>query len=481
MDYIQRFKDVLALVEENEFIEDCEELFKETAFEYKHRLSGRFILTNPSEIKKIEGSNICITRKIDGEMRTVFFNGKKAVMYTTGGKMEEGLPCLKGIEEKLRENNIKAAGLVCELNFIKSDRSRSRVSDVIHALATPSLHNLLALTPFDILFLGKTKWDTRPYEETHKKLMELFNDGSNTKKALVLPVQMEKGKTSADIERIYKKWVVEEKAEGLVVHTEQPVIWKIKPLHTIDAAVIGYTTGENGIRDLLFAVMEPSGLYRIFASGSNGLSLEQRKSLALSLAQKKVSSNLIYSDSQGVAFQLVKPEYVFEVSAIDFANTNCLNASFKNFIVAYSEKDGWLLRGKAPGVVTYNLSIVRLREDKQCIEPDIAVHQIQDLCPFPNADTESQIVQLPESTLEERKIFFKRRGRNCYVKKFVLLKTNKEETGRFSKYILHFTDYSSNRKEKMKISVWCSSDKTELQEKMHTIIYKSIRSGWASM
>ena len=114
---------------------------------------------------------------------------------------------------------------------------------------------------------------------------------------LVRPVQMEKGTSSSDIARVYKKWVIKEKAEGLVVHTEQPVIWKIKPLHSIDAAVIGYTSYEKGVRELLFAVMEPSGIYRIFASGSNGLSDKQRKILEVNLSALKVSSNLIYTDS----------------------------------------------------------------------------------------------------------------------------------------------------------------------------------------
>lgn len=34
------------------------------------------------------------------------------------------------------------------------------------------------------------------------------------------------------------------------VHSESPMVWKVKPRHTIDAAVIGYTTGVDGIRDV---------------------------------------------------------------------------------------------------------------------------------------------------------------------------------------------------------------------------------------
>ena len=472
MDLLQRVKDTLAANAEKNFLENSRKLFDETAVEYKHRLSGKFVLTDPSKIADIEGSNICITRKLDGEMRTVYFNGSTSVMFTTGGKEEKDFPCLEVFTKKLKAAGIKCAGFAAELNFVKADKSRSRVSDVIHAVANKELHSSLALSPFDILFIDDSKWQAEHYEKTYEKMVEIFGKEG--------PVQMEKGTSSSDIARVYKKWVIKEKAEGLVVHTEQPVIWKIKPLHSIDAAVIGYTSYEKGVRDLLFAVMEPSGIYRIFASGSNGLSDKQRKILEVNLSALKVSSNLIYTDSQGVAFQMIKPEFVFEVTATDLANTNCLNDSFKNYIVEYSEEKGWNLKGKVPGVATYNLSIVRLREDKKCVEADIALHQLQDLSPFPNAEKNLKPQELADSTIVERKVFYKQSGRRKYVKKYVLLKTNKEKSGLYSKYILHFTDFSSHREEKMKISLWCSSDKTELQEKMEKMIYKSIKSGWVT-
>lgn len=481
MDLIKRLEAVMAAEAEKHFLENSRKLFDETAIEYKHRLSGKFVLTDPLKIAEIEGSNICITRKLDGEMRTVYFDGTTTVMFTTGGKEEKDFPCLEEFTKKLKAAGIKCAGFAAELNFIKPDASRSRVSDVIHAVANEELHGSLALSPFDILFIDDSKWQVEHYEKTYEKMVEIFGGFDRLNHhSLVCPVQMERGTSSSDIAKVYKKWVLKEKAEGLVVHTEQPVIWKIKPLHSIDAAVIGYTSNENGVRDLLFAVMEPSGIYRIFASGSNGLSNKQRKILEVNLSSLTVSSNLIYTDSQGVAFQMIKPEFVFEVTATDFANTNCLNDSFKNYIVEYSKENGWKMRGKVPGVATYNLSIVRLREDKKCVEPDIAVHQLQDLCPFPNAEKKIKPENLSDSTIVDRKVFYKQSGCRKYVKKFVLLKTNKEKTELYSKYILHFTDYSSHREEKMKISVWCSSDKRELQEKMEKMIYRSVKSGWAT-
>ena len=226
MDLLARIQSVLDSTAEAAFLANSRKLFDETAVEYKHRLSGKFVLTNPSQIADIEGSNICITRKLDGEMRTVYFDGKTTVMFTTGGREEKDFPCLEEFTTKMKAAGIKCAGFAAELNFIKPDKSRSRVSDVIHALANEELHASLVLSPFDILFIDDSKWQAEHYEKTYEKLVEIFGPDS--------PVQMEKGKSSSDIARVYKKWVIKEKAEGLVVHTEQPVIWKIKPLHSID-------------------------------------------------------------------------------------------------------------------------------------------------------------------------------------------------------------------------------------------------------
>jgi hypothetical protein len=64
------------------------------------------------------------------------------------------------------------------------------------------------------------------------------------------------------------------------------------------------------------------------------------------------------------------------------------------------------------------------------------------------------------------------------VKKYVILKTNKEHTKKFSPYILHITDYSSGRKDFMKKWIFPSSSKEQLLEIMRDKIKKEIKSGW---
>ena len=172
MNYLERIQKVLDSNAQKDFLQNSKALFSDIAVEYKHRLSGKFVLTNADGIEKIEGRNICITRKLDGEMRTIFFDGETAVMYTTGGKEEKNFPCLKELADKLKAAGVECAGLVGELNFLNEDGKRSRVTDVIHAVANPELQDKLALSPFDILFIDAKKWQVEHYEVTYTKMVE---------------------------------------------------------------------------------------------------------------------------------------------------------------------------------------------------------------------------------------------------------------------------------------------------------------------
>lgn len=118
----------------------------------------------------------------------------------------------------------------------------------------------------------------------------------------VRPVQMRNASSASEVQEIYDEWVVGEGAEGLVVHSEGPIVWKVKPRHTIDAAVIGYTVADRGIRDLMMAVRRPDGLFQMFALGSTGLSDEDRVSLAKRREKTHVESQYVLSDSRGIAY-----------------------------------------------------------------------------------------------------------------------------------------------------------------------------------
>lgn len=478
IDYIKQIQDVLQKNNSDDFKLKGRSLFENLSPEYKHELSGSFVLVDGNKIcESIAGTDICITRKIDGEMRTVFFDGEESFMYTTGGQEEKDFPCLKEISEILKSKGIKNAGIVAELNVISEDAKRTRVTDVIHSLANKSLHNTLCLSPFDILFIDGVKWNVSHYKETYKKMAELFGEYNN--QTLIKPVQMEYSTDVNDIQKVYNKWVVKEKAEGLVVHTEQPIIWKVKPQHSIDAVAVGYTVEDNGVRDILFAVMEATGSYRIFAHGGNGLTFEQRKMLQMEFEKRRTDTDYVCTDSRNVAFQMIRPEFVFEITAIDFSSEDCLHEPNMNPLLSYSDDKGFSFIKKSAGVSTYGMKIIRYRNDKHSIYEDVRVEQISDISPFAkDIPSEESLVNLPLSTIVQKIIYTKTTKTKLYVKKFVILKTNKENSGKYPAYLLHISDFSTSRKNLLMKKLYASSSVSQLKQMMAEQIAKSVKAGW---
>ena len=293
-----------------------EQKYIQTAIDYKKNVAGKFVLVEGAKLKqRIDGQRFAVTRKIDGHMQVVFYVDNQVFMLNANGreKASEGLKCLDAFAEAVKAAGLKQAIIAAEL-YLPSPRPRC--GDVQAALADDAKRDQLALAPFDIIELDGEAWKAEHYVDTHKRLCEIFNFQSSIIN-LLQPVQMRNASSNDEVQQIYEEWVEGEGAEGLVVHSEAPIVWKVKTRHTIDAAVIGYTTADRGIRDLMFAVRRPDGLFQMFVLGSTGLKDEERADIAKRLGEKHVESQYVLSDSRGIAYQMVKPELVFEISVLE--------------------------------------------------------------------------------------------------------------------------------------------------------------------
>ena len=443
----------------------------QTAIDYKKNIAGKFVLVEGAKLKqRVDGQRICVTRKIDGHLQVVFWEGGKAFMLNASGKQKaDGLKCLDVFANSLKKAGVKSAAIAAEL-YLPNPDGRPRCGDVPAALADPAKKDQLALAPFDIVELDGQPWKAEHYGETHNKLCVLFPD------ELVRPVQMRNASSAQEVQDIYDEWVVGEGAEGLVVHSESPMVWKVKPRHTLDASVIGYTTAERGVRDLMMAVRRPDGLFQMVALGSSGLSDEDRASLAKRLEQKHVESQYVLSDSRGIAYQMVKPEIVYEISVIEFVPRGNDDKIRMNPLLQFSEADGWLLEGSTPGVSVLGIAFERERTDKKPTETDIRISQITDICPF--EEPEGGAIKLEPSTLLERRVFKKTSGEKVMLHKFLLWKTNKEASGRYPAYVFFHTDFSSGRKDMIKRDMAYSSDESQIRAIFASEIEANVKKGW---
>ena len=439
--------------------------FAQKAINYKRRIAGNYMLIEPDKIKtKLQGETYAVTRKIDGLMQLVLFDNGKVRMAGTGGVVRENMPCLEEFASVLDKKGIKTALIAAEL-YGPNPQGRPRCYDVNTALGENGDVSRCHLAPFDLLELNGEEF-FGSYTEKHRQLTELF---SGTER--VSPVELRMAYSKDEVKEIFDEWVTGENAEGLVIHSESPIIWKLKPRHSIDAVITGYSLENGRIRDLLMAVRDENGLFRVFGKCSNGLTEEERTSLLHKLTAAK--SNYIYVDDHQLAFQMVIPEVILELSVIELLSENSAGKAKKNQLICW-ENNMWNSSGIVPGVSALGMKIERFRPDKSSDVSDIRSSQLSDLVPFSAAKIPDK---LPKSTLLDRRVFRKTSGSKVYIQKFLIWASNKADFG-YGKYIFFHTDYSSDRKEPLKRDIKVAASVEKIREFMKKAIAENIKKNY---
>ena len=72
---------------------------------------------------------------------------------------------------------------------------------------------------------------------------------------------------------------------------------------------------------------------------------EQLAELAERLSAKHVESQYILSDSRGIAYQMVAPEVVLEISVLELVARGNDDKVKTNPLLAYDEAKGWMMQG----------------------------------------------------------------------------------------------------------------------------------------
>ena len=438
---------------------------------------------------RIPAGDYFISRKIDGEFTCLVYRGNKkggeAFTINPGGTVRTGAAFHRAAAKQLSKAGIKSALLGGELYVNRPDGKRPWVRDVVRVARKPedqAAVDSLGLGIFNIYDLDGVDLSMH-YADAIQRIEEIFGTAVGDEHSLVHAVETIIG-DEKKIFKQYAKWVDEESAEGVVVRSDSAGVFKIKPRHTLDLAVVGFTEGIDDragmLHSMLLAVIRSDGSFQIVSRVGGGFSDEQRVEILKQLNPQVVESEYAEVNSDRVAYQMIKPGLVIEISCLDIISRTSHGSTIDRMIIEWNQdQNSWEGVRRLPLCSIISPQFLRIRDDKMANAEDVKMSQLSDITEIPELGRVADDLILPVSTVIERIVAVKTLKEATMVRKLLLWKTNKEEAARdYPAYVLHLTNYSPNRKEPLQHEIRVSSSEEQIKNLLADWKKKYIVGGW---
>ena len=450
--------------------------------QYKRQVASRLFPLAQHDIKrKIPDAQYLVSRKIDGEFNTLVYRDGEIFTVNPGGTVRTGLPWMPEAKQLLDAAGITDAMIAGELYASNNEDRRPRVHDIVSMARQPKDETDLSricFAVFDIIRLDGEP-NTQTYSEKWKKIDEVFKAGKT-----IHPVETISVKSDGEIETQFQKWVVDEKSEGIVVRSDTAGNFKLKPLHTLDAVVIGFTEStedrQGMMHDLLLGVCRSDGAVQILCRVGGGFTDDQRREMLSDLNDMIVESEYAEVNSDHVAYQMVRPEWVIEISCLDVIAQNTRGRAVNRMVLDWdSENKSYQVVRRMPLVSVISPQFKRIREDKSFNAQDVRIQQVTDIVPVSMATVDATELTLAKSKLLQREIYVKQLRGETLVRKFLLWKTNKEtESEEYPAFVAYHADFSPSRKTPLTREVRVSNSETQILALWNELKEDNIKKGW---
>jgi hypothetical protein len=450
-------------------------------YDYRRKVAASYRSLLPDEIPgRLQSEPMHVSAKVDGEIWFLVFEGGEVFLSNPSGKLIVGdIPILaeaKRCLPRVLPRTVVAGELYATG---RAGGGRPRVGDVSACLAggRDAAVSRLEFAAFDLV-MGGDPGQAPPvvnYPDKLAALGRIFEGGKH-----VLPVHTEKTADLARVSALFEEWVATGKAEGLVVRSESGIS-KIKPSFTLDAVIIGYTVrveNPEEIRSVALALMRP-GRQLQYISACGNMPDETRVSMLKLLRGSEASSDWRLTRGDGALFQMVKPLHVIEVKATDVVDAESDGEPVRQMVLEYSDDKGWQAVRKLCAASLLFPVFVRLREDKQVNEVDIRIDQLLERCFVGDAGQNAEALTLEKSAVVRREVYKKASKKGVGVRKLVVWKTNKEKSSSdFPAFVVHFTDYSADRKDPLQREVRPAPDHATAMQIADAMIAENVKKGW---
>jgi hypothetical protein len=450
------------------------------AQEYRRSLGSRMQALDKVSVKdKLPACDWFVSRKIDGECTLLLISDGQCCSVNPGGTVRTGLPFMQEAVELLGKSKHRQMLLAGELYAARDDR-RPRVHDVSRIARQPDsqtdLENL-HFAVFDILDIDDKPGPAK-YADVFKTIESVFKTGSK-----IHPVETRRAKSVDDVMKLFEKWVDGEGAEGLVVRSDTGGQFKIKPRISLDVAVLGFTEGTDDrvgmIHDMLVGLMRADNSFHILGRVGGGLTEDQRREWLSDLKDMIASTNYV-EVNDSVAYQMVRPEWVIEISCLDLISQNTRGSTIDRMVLGFdTPRNSYESIRRLPLASPISPNFVRRREDKTIRHEDLRLQQLAEIVEVPLIDRDARQLALPKSEMLKREVFTKILKGNTMVRKLLLWKTNKETSGNHPAYVAYFTDFSPNRAAPIDRDVRISNSREQIEILYEQLKIENIVKGWA--
>jgi hypothetical protein len=453
------------------------------ASQYETQVGRKMIALTQEQLAKrfTTSEQVLQSTKLDGEGVFIYFDRAAKTCFcfnAPSGRVRIHFPALDALEKHLRTSSIQKGLFRAELYLQEkiSDR-RATIGDVLRASFSGSAEDIAALklALLDIIMLdGKDlRGNQTQFEQTWNLLADLFGTD------ITSPFHRPNGSTVPEnqLSDLFAQKIAQGD-EGMVVRRLQRTeTYKIKPRLSLDAVIIGYVADELedilGVTSLLVAMtypMDSNGpvyLQTLVRIGS-GMTDEQRMEFLNLLNALHVENPMTITDSDGRPIQFVKPEYIVELSGEDLVPN--VPGTDRSNLTQLIQWDGveYQFLGLYPCPRPTFATFTQLRLDKQLQSGGARLEQILPIPQLPNL----QGTPPSETKVIRREVYVK--GEEM-VRKLVVVQKGGEQ---FIPYIVYWTDFSSKRKEPLKVTASYALTETRAQSLADQLIADNIVKGW---
>ncbi len=425
----------------------------EQLLNYKRKVAGAFF--------PIEGGNLnndlpssdeyLYSEKIDGHLAFAVVKGQQVEFYNRSGTLLK-LPSLEAAFPKVE-------GIWAGELYVKKERSRSFLVSTSIANAEQDL----SFAVFDAV------------HELDKRIQERAEIVTKMIPASekVHPVSWKKTDSKKEVIAFYDELLGANK-EGIVVHTAQGISYKIKPSVELDVTILGYGLKEDGsgIRSLLVGLKDQDK-WMVVASVGGGFSEEDRAQWMEKLKLYEVEGDYVMVAKNKLAYHWIRPEIVIQIKCIEPIAEDATGVILKETL-QYDEKTGYTFTGKKAGVSLVSPVFQLIRTDKKADADDTGIKQVTDRMEIATGTVE--VVDDDLSTVVKRKVFTKAGKNGVAVRKFLLMKTNKDKG--YPEFYVFYTDFSAGRKEPLQTDIVLASTEELAIQKLDELIAENIKKGW---